>query len=53
MFYIGFIILLTVMMLQASEWNVDAKIVPMIVGVFTLFVTVFSLFFFTFGGRKG
>jgi hypothetical protein len=51
-FYVGFITLLTVMMMQAWEWNLDAKIVPMIVGVFTIFVTTVSLLFFTFGGRK-
>ncbi|MEE8515846.1 MAG: tripartite tricarboxylate transporter permease [Alphaproteobacteria bacterium] len=51
-FYVGFIALLTVMMMQASEWNLDAKIVPMIVGVFTISVTVVSLLNFTFGGRE-
>jgi hypothetical protein len=40
------------MMMQASEWNLDAKIVPMIVGVFTISVTAISLLNFTFGGRK-
>ena len=52
-FYIGFLILLTTMMMQASEWNLDAKIVPMIVGIFTIFVTTISLLNFTFGARKG
>jgi TctA family transporter len=51
-FYIGFIVLLTVMMMQASEWNLDAKIVPMIVGTFTISVTAVSLLFFTFSGRN-
>ena len=51
-FYIGFITLLAAMMMQASEWNLDAKIVPMIVGVFTISVTAVSLLNFTFGGRK-
>ncbi len=51
-FYIGFIVLLTAMMMQASEWNLDAKIVPMIVGIFSICVTVLSLLNFTFGGRK-
>ncbi|MCH8198298.1 MAG: tripartite tricarboxylate transporter permease, partial [Proteobacteria bacterium] len=51
-FYVGFIFLLMVMMMQASEWNLDAKIVPMIVGVFTLFVTVVSLLNFTFSKRE-
>ena len=51
-FYIGFITLLAVMMMQASEWNLEAKIVPMIVGVFIMVVTVVSLLNFTFSGRK-
>jgi hypothetical protein len=42
-FTFGFLILLCFMMFQASRWNFDAKIVPMIVGTLGVSVVAISL----------
>jgi TctA family transporter len=47
-FYFVFIALLGVMVYQATEWNFNAKIVPLIVGGSAMFFAIVSLLNYTF-----
>ncbi|MEE8279777.1 MAG: tripartite tricarboxylate transporter permease, partial [Alphaproteobacteria bacterium] len=47
-FYVGFIALIGAMIFAATSWDMNAKIVPLIVGSFTVVVATTSLLNYTF-----